>query len=127
MTYSRKITAEAEVTTVKFTLPMPPSANRYWRKFRNRIVMSDEARAYKQDAAYLVREQGLPEIVTGEIAMTVRVYRERKSGDLTNRLKVLEDALQGVLYLNDSQIVESHSYRYDDKHNPRVEVEITPA
>jgi Holliday junction resolvase RusA-like endonuclease len=37
------------------------------------------------------------------------------------------DALQGSLYLNDSQIVALHLYRYDDKANPRIEVSVQDA
>jgi Holliday junction resolvase RusA-like endonuclease len=38
--------------------------------------------------------------------------------------KVTLDALCGVLYGDDDQIVELHSFRHDDKNNPRVEVEV---
>ena len=109
------------------TLPVPPSANVYWRLFRGRNVVSAEARAYKNDAAWLARAAGMAEPLTGDVALTVRWYRERKAGDLSNRLKILEDALQGVAYVNDSQIVRIVAERYDDKRNPRVEVEVTPA
>lgn len=53
-------------------------------------------------------------------------YRARRSGDLDNRMKVLWDALQGVAYDNDSQIVEIHARRYDDKRNPGVYVTVRP-
>ena len=104
------------------TLPPPPSANRYWRTFRGRTVVSAEAKAYKEQAKWLARAAGA-ELLTGDVSLTVRWYRERKSGDLSNRLKILEDSLQGILYENDSQIVRIVAERYDDKHNPRVEVE----
>lgn len=108
-------------------LPVPPSANRYWRVFRGRPVVSSEATAYKNDAAWIARAAGMNEPLTGDVSLTVRWYRERKSGDLSNRLKILEDALQGIAYKNDSQIVRIVAERYDDKRNPRVEVEVTPA
>jgi len=31
------------------------------------------------------------------------------------------DALQGLAYVNDNQIVEIHSFREDDRDNPRIE------
>jgi Holliday junction resolvase RusA-like endonuclease len=37
---------------------------------------------------------------------------------------VLEDALNGLAYEDDKQIVELHAYRYDDKKNPRIEIEV---
>lgn len=56
--------------------------------------------------------------------MTAKVYRPRRVGDLMNREKVLSDALQGIAFHDDKQIVEAHFYQHDDKDNPRVEVEV---
>lgn len=108
------------------TLPSPPSANRYWRNFRGRTVVSAEAKAYKEQVGWIARAAGA-QLIDGNVALTVRWYRERKSGDLSNRLKILEDSLQGILFDNDSQIVRIVAERYDDKHNPRVEVEAVAA
>lgn len=33
----------------------------------------------------------------------------------------------GIAYSDDGQIVELHAYRFDDKNNPRMEVEIETA
>lgn len=103
--------------------PLPPSANRYWRYYRGRMVVSDEAAAYKRTVAMLARCDGVTKL-TGPVCVTVAVYRARKSGDLDNRLKVLLDALQGVFYGNDSQVRELHASLHDDRHDPRVEVSV---
>lgn len=100
-------------------LPYPPSANRYWRTFRGRTVVSAEAKAYKKDVSL---KGCIP--FDGPVALTVRLYRPQKSGDLDNRLKVLCDALNGHAWHDDKQVEEIHAYRYDDKANPRVEVEV---
>jgi Holliday junction resolvase RusA-like endonuclease len=63
-------------------------------------------------------------ISDGQVAVTLRVYRPRKSGDLDGRIKIVLDALQGVAYRDDSQVVALHAYRFDDKARPRVEVEV---
>lgn len=103
------------------TLPVPPSSNRFWRKFRNRIVLSEEARAYK---AAVAERFGNAQPEAGPVAVFIDWYRARKSGDLDRRLSVLLDALQGVAYCNDRQIVELHARRFEDRSNPRVEVTI---
>jgi crossover junction endodeoxyribonuclease RusA len=105
-----------------FTLPVPPSANRYWRVWNNRIVVTEEARAYKDEIALLLRAC-IP--LEGEVSVNFTVFRPRMKGDLDNYNKILFDALQGLCYYNDSQIVEIHSYRKDDKVNPRVEILIS--
>jgi crossover junction endodeoxyribonuclease RusA len=101
-----------------FTLPVPPSANRYWRVYRNRIVVTDEARAYKDEIRLLLRQVApLKKLVS----VNFTVFRPAMRGDLDNYNKVMFDALQGLAYVNDNQIIEIHSFREDDKQNPRVE------
>jgi Holliday junction resolvase RusA-like endonuclease len=83
------------------------------------MVLSAEARKYKADVAKIVTAGP----IIGPVMLKLAFYRPRKSGDLDGRLKVLLDALQGVLYLDDKQVEEIHAYRFDDKKNPRAEVE----
>ncbi len=76
---------------INFTLPLPPSANRYWRHCRGMTFLSPEAKAYKQlVAATLARGRIQP--LVGEVAVGVVVHRKIKSGDLDNFLKVLFDS-----------------------------------
>ena len=67
------------------------------------------------------------EPLTGPVTLTVTWFRKIRRGDLDNRLKVLLDALNGVLYVDDDQVVEIHAFRKDDRLNPRVEVEVRVA
>ena len=83
-------------------------------------MKSGEARAYCKVVAILAR--GIRPTAK-PVALTLRWYRGRRSGDLSNRIKICEDSLQGIVYVNDNQIVELHAYRHDDKANPRLEVE----
>lgn len=109
------------MNTQTLVLPIGPSANRYWRVFRNMVVVSAEAKAYKQQVKIIGLQQRVRSL-GGPIAVTIKVFRPAKMRDLDNNLKVIMDALQGVLFDNDSQIVEIHAFRYDDKLNPRVEI-----
>lgn len=108
--------------TINLVLPFPPSANRYWRKTKTgRVYISDDALAYRDEVGYRTLRI---DPLKGDLQLTARFYRPRKSGDLDNRIKILFDALQGNCFDDDKQIVEIHAYRYEDKANPRVEVEI---
>ena len=104
----------------EFEIPVPPSANRYWMIANNRIVVTSEARNYKQQVFYKLAH--LTEPLRKDIAVNVTIFRAYKRGDLDNFLKIMLDALQGIIYLNDSQITEIHAFRDDDKNNPRVRV-----
>lgn len=109
--------------SVSLTLPYPPSANRYWRYVRNHPVVSADAKAYRAAAGMMARHQGMAPF-TGKVALYIELYRPQKSGDLDNRIKILADALKGVAYNDDDQIVEIYARLHDDKANPRAEVEI---
>jgi crossover junction endodeoxyribonuclease RusA len=107
----------------RITLPEPPSANRWWRKFRGRMVLSAAARKYKADLEVCRGRM----LVRGPVKVTMDWYRGRKSGDLDKRIGIALDALQGVLFENDSQVVELVARRFEDKTNPRLEVTVEAA
>lgn len=84
--------------------------------------VSEEAREYKQTVAEIC--DGLTPFLS-DVFITYRIFRPRRSGDLSNRIKILEDAMEGTVYLNDKQISEYHVTRFEDKLRPRVELEVT--
>lgn len=108
---------------IRLTLPYPPSVNRMWRNARGIMITDPSVLVYKKTVAYQVRAIGIP-LLDGPLKLVLDFYRPRKVGDLSNRIKVLEDSLIGLAYNDDSQVVEIHARRFDDKKNPRVEVEI---
>ena len=109
------------------TLPLAPSANRYWRhvntKTGARVLVSAEAKAYKDHVGWLLKAAGV-ELTMRPVSLRLDVYRKRKAGDLDNYVKILADAMTGIAYADDSQIVEIVARRFDDPTDPRVEVVI---
>ena len=101
------------------TLPGPPSANKYWMVANNRIIVTPEASAYKRQVFLQLRGY---EPLRGDVAVNFTVFRPWRRGDLDNFTKVMFDALKGTIWLDDSQVVEIHSFRDDDKTHPRVEI-----
>ena len=119
---------EAKGNIVRLTLPEPPSANRYWRSYRGRLVISPAAIAYKGEVAtrcIIAKVKPLP--LSANVRLTVRWFRSKRMGDLDNRLKIIFDALNGYVYHDDAQIVEIHAYREDDKTRPRLELTVEAA
>ena len=92
--------------------PYPPSANRYWRIWGGRVVRSSEARSYKIICQGIATLSKHPKI-DGPVSVTVLLHpKKTKSGaasktriDLDNALKVVIDAMNGVAYADDSQVV----------------------
>lgn len=109
---------------MRLTLPIPPSANDYWRTWRGRVVVSAEARRYKNGVQLRALTEGHRKPLACPVVASVVVYRARRAGDLDNFLKVLLDALKGIAFVDDSQVVELHARREDDASNPRVEVRV---
>ncbi len=109
-----------------FTLPVPPSANRWHRSFGGRIVTAAPVRAYQERARLLALCAGVRQIRRpATVAVSVTWYRGRKAGDLDKRLGILLDALQSVAYENDSQVVEIRAFRLDhDPEHARVDVTV---
>jgi len=108
-------------TAHSLTLPIPPSANRYWRSVGGRVLVSQEARDYKATAGWMAKAQGC-DMATGEVTVHVDVFRPQRRGDLDNYLKILLDAMAGILWADDDQITGIVAHRYDDKDDPRVEI-----
>jgi Holliday junction resolvase RusA-like endonuclease len=115
--------------TLSFHLDEPPSANRWWRNVGGRMVTSKAAREYKQyvENEAMIRHCGVMIREPRPVRVHVQWQRGRKSGDLDKRLGVILDALQGVAYDNDSQIVEIHAERIDIPHAHNVIVHVAPA
>lgn len=117
--------------TLAITLPEPPSANRWWRNVNGHMVTSAVAREYKDDTVVreCVKQMGrgwkhAKVEKPAEVRVVIDWYRARRAGDLDKRLGVLLDALQGIAYESDAQIVHLTARRFDDAERPRVEVEV---
>ncbi|NOK06678.1 MULTISPECIES: RusA family crossover junction endodeoxyribonuclease [Myxococcus] len=118
---------EVAACEVRLTLPYPPSANTYWKPSKGRgLVPSDEAERYKAAVAHVAARAKVQPLF-GPVRLTVTVYRPKRMGDLDNTLKVLNDALNGVAWLDDEQVVHIDATRDDDKPSPRAEVLATAA
>ncbi|MGB1284980.1 MAG: RusA family crossover junction endodeoxyribonuclease [Aggregatilineales bacterium] len=109
--------------TIQLTLPYPPSTNTYYRYYRKRVVISAHGRQYKRDVAFICKQGGVTPL-SGSIIANVKVFQPTRRGDLDNKFKALFDALNGLAYDDDRQIMEIHAWKYVDNGNPRIEIEL---
>ena len=110
---------------MRLVLPLPPSANRYWRFNRGRIHRSPQADIFSTKCYWLVKQQSNKvEPLEGPVSLVAVVYFPNRRGDLDNRIKQCLDGLQGAAYADDKQVEHLEFTRAIDKGNPRVEVEV---
>jgi len=80
---------------VKARLRWPPTINHYWKARGWRRFISREARAWLEEAIWVLREaRGRSVTIRGEVEVVVRVFPpDRRRRDLDNILKASLDAL----------------------------------
>ncbi|GEL75380.1 RusA family crossover junction endodeoxyribonuclease [Myxococcus virescens] len=109
---------------VSLVLPWPPSGNHYWRSDRGTTPhVSDEGKAYK---ARVKSSHVGQRALKGPVVLSATLYPPtRQKSDLGNRLKVLEDALELVAYLNDNQVRRYRDVAFaDGAHGKSARVEL---
>lgn len=111
---------------ITLELPVPPASNRYWRLWRNRMVVSTEAKRYKE-RVWLLCKAAKVTMIREPVVVSISWRRAKRQGDLDGRVKILLDAMQGTCFENDSQVVALHAYRSEDKANPGVTVTVERA
>ena len=84
-------------------------------------------REYKNKIAKLAKECGA-EKLQGAVKMTIRLYRKfkatsRRFGDFDNLAKAICDSLNGVCYVDDSQVVSCKVEKIQSA-TPKIEIEI---
>lgn len=102
-----------------------------------------KSKDYKQYVRLVAGQHSPKKQIEGQIEVFIKIYRQipksmtkklKKASideihrpttkpDVTNIAKGIEDALNGLIYKDDSQIVDLHISKYYSE-NPRVEVEI---
>jgi len=108
---------------LKVVLPYPPSVNHYLRHAGHVVYRTKAANDYREIVGWILHDMEVDPL-QGALRVSIIAYRPRKAGDIDGILKVSLDAMNKLAYNDDKQIVELHVFRRDDKHNPRLEIEI---
>lgn len=114
--------------SIRFTVPGRPVPKQRPRVYshgrRVQVYTPPETRAYEEAVALFARRV-CPEPLTGPVRLRVRVYfRDGRAPDLSNCIKSIEDGLNGVAYIDDSQVKAVEAWLcVDDDERAEVEVE----
>ena len=100
------------------------------RFYRGVAVDPPKCKQFKQDLALLVKSQYHDAPLSGNVLVTIRIYRNfnkptnKRYGDIDNLAKAILDAGNGILWIDDAQIVDLHIIKYVTDCLPYVELEI---
>ena len=126
--------------------PIPQSRPRAGKNRRGKTIMYDAkpSKDYKKYVALIAGQYALKNLLEGALDVHIKIYRlipkstTKKDralflagikrpivkADTSNYIKGIEDALNGIIYKDDSQIVDLQASKfYSD--NPRAEIRIT--
>jgi Holliday junction resolvase RusA-like endonuclease len=102
-----------------------------------------ESREYKEYVALIARQYAPKKPIEGALSVNIKIYRQIPKSttkkdralflagikrpvvksDTSNYVKGIEDALNGIIYKDDSQIVDLYAAKYYSD-NPRVEISV---
>lgn len=130
-TRSNRLAGGPPFKGVTLTIPfkyLKPDNQKYG-VIRGRMLLRAEYRAAKDTIQHIARramqDAGPTE---GTVALHAKLYMpDARRRDATNYAKLLNDSMQGAVYLDDTQI-KSATYENAgiDRENPRCEITITP-
>lgn len=111
--------------TIRFTT-LPPSTNNLYLNVGKRRVLTRAARDYKEQAGWAARSQYRGKPLTGPLAVEIQlVWPDKRKHDIDN-IKALLDALTGIVWEDDGQIVDLHTLKDIDPSDPHTEVRVWP-
>lgn len=90
--------------------------------YRGRRFLTPIGKKTKEDYYYQAKAQYHGKALQGPVTLEITIYVPNPRTDLDGALKGLLDSLNGVLFEDDSQIMEIHAVKKIDKVNPRVEL-----
>jgi len=100
-----------------------------------RIYTPGSTAKYEQYIKMVAAEHAPPKLLTGALVITLHINLQRpaslpnkithciKRPDVDNSIKSILDALESVIYKNDSQIVELHAYKRYGTPSVKIEIE----
>lgn len=122
------------MTTLRLTLPLPPSVNQQYATVNGRRVLSATARRFRRDVAALMRTQAssprwptrwLATLPNQPLACDLVFYFTTPfQRDLDGGLKIALDAVLEALDLDDRYVVALTLEKRIDPLKPRLELEL---
>lgn len=108
---------------VRLSFDLPVSVNKMYTRGGTGVILTNEARIWKRYAALVAKNQwGDADPFKGDVRMEYHFIGSKS--DIDNGIKLAQDALIGIAYLDDKQVIQIHAYLTRKDKNPRLEIEV---
>lgn len=90
-----------------------------------KVYITNEGKAIKEGYQWEAKSQYRKKPMKDELEVWTTLYlKTKRRADIDNFHKLLLDSLTGIVWEDDSQIVEYHISKRHDAKNPRIEIEV---
>lgn len=101
----------------------PQSTNHIYRHAGHRVYMTKEGADLKESYQWQIKSQYRKKPLEEDVKLKIELFfGDNRKRDIDNYNKILLDALSGILYVDDSQIVSLEIIKNKDIKNPRIEI-----
>lgn len=110
---------------MRLTLPIPPSVNQCYRRSARGIYKTDLASVWQTSAGWLAKRWWKQTPTDKQVILNVWVYwNDKRRRDTDNLFKLLMDALTGIVWMDDNQVMPRVMGLEIDQKNGRIEIEV---
>ena len=110
-----------------FTLPLPETTNNTYKSAQGHWYKSAKAKAWEEEAGYAILKQRTAKSTCTENVYVGLAFFVKRDRDIDGGIKPVLDLLQRLRIIdNDRQVKHLNVKIFEDKTNPRVEVEVIP-
>ena len=111
---------------ITFEVPGSPVPKQRARRGRSgRWYTPQATRSYEAKVGWMAKAAGIHAPHDGPVGLKVRLwFPDRRRRDADNVVKAIMDALNGLAYSDDSQVIELFVSRQIDRQRPRAEVTV---
>lgn len=102
----------------------PVSINARYTISRGRNILTRDYRDAKEALQWEIASQWSGDPLTEEVTLNVFQYLPNANQDIDAYLKILFDAMTGIVYKDDKQITELSTLKFHDKQHPRIVIQV---
>lgn len=100
----------------------PPSTGQIYRHKGSITFMTKQGKNYKELCQWTIKSQYRGKLITKDVAVIIELYfADKRRRDVDNFNKIVLDSCTGLLWKDDSQIIELTIRKFRDK-KARVEL-----